>query len=229
MGTMTIDFIGLFLFNNTTFGKRVAVIHASREGVEHEGTPLRPHRAFFNATGQTTVDWPQNAFGYDLTGVIEFEATAPLVDPGDRWILPKFGDGCPSFEPGSFFDEPAPSKTHAIIVIAGGELCAWRVRSEDRLGAIHTRLTFTNESGFAITRNDGKRIVFDMTQDATITFENSEAPPPSTDDKDWYWYYVATGLRCKADPKNPSVEPPCLPPVGLPSSLSLGCSNSNWP
>ena len=236
MGKVQIDFVGLFLFrSDLAGGKRVAVIHASRDGVSHGGKQLRPHRAFFTFSGTTTVDdWPRNDLGCVLTRNITIDGAAPaVVEVPNRWVLPKFGDGCEPFQPGTFFDAPEVNRTHAILSIPGDagtgqDWCAWRVRSEPGPGAINTRLTFSTPDRFAITRDDGKRIVFDVAENVFIIFENTEETP-TPDDGDWFWYYVATGMACTVGPKNPHVQPPCTPLLDPLPSLSLGCSNSDWP
>jgi hypothetical protein len=230
MGTVTIEFIGLFLFNSAKEGeKRVAVIDADRDG-EHGGKSLPRHEAFFTATGVSkVVDWPHDGSHYELAGTIQFEAQGTLRAPEDRWTLPRIASGCPSLEiPDSFFVAPSAGATQAIIVIRAGELCAWRFTTKDgRPGAVNTRLTIEAAESFAITRDDGTRIELDPAQDPVIHFTNTE-PVETADDRDWYWYYVAAGSKCVADPDPTGIKARCDAPEGL-NPLSLGCSNSNYP
>jgi len=231
MGTVTIEFVGLFLFNSATDGeKRVAVIDADRDGVDHGGKRLPRHEAFFTATGvREVVDWPQDGSHYELAGTIEFEAQGTLRAPEDRWTLPRITSGCPSLEiPDSFFAGRHVGVTHAIIVIRAGDLCAWRFTTKElRPGAVNTRLTIEAAERFAITRDDGKRIEIDPAANPVIVFTNTE-PIETADDRDWFWYYVAAGSACEADPDDTGIIAPCDAPPGM-NPLSLGCSNSNYP
>jgi hypothetical protein len=229
MGTVTIEFVGLFLFNSAVEGeKRVAVIDADRDGVDRGGKSLPRHEAYFTATTneRDVVDWPRDGSHFELAGTIHFEAQGPLAEDG--WKLPRIASGCEPFTiPDSFFAAPAAGATHAIIVIDAGELCAWRFATKSGPGAINTRLTIEAAEKFAITREDGKRIELDPATDPRIVFWNTE-PVETADDRDWLWYYVATGQACEAGPDPTGIIAPCSPPEGM-NPLSLGCSNSNYP
>jgi hypothetical protein len=230
MGTVTIEFVGLFLFNSAMDReKRVAVIDADRDGASHGGKVLPRHEAFFTASVvPELVDWPTDGVHYELAGTIQFEAQGTLRARQDRWTLPRIASGCQSLTiPDSFFAAPSAGQTHAIIVIRAGELCAWRFETKSGPGAINTRLTIEAAESFAITRNDGKSIKLDPATNPRIVFWNTE-PVETADDRDWYWYYVATGSECVADPNATGIIPQCDAPPGM-NPLSLGCSNSNYP
>jgi hypothetical protein len=223
MITITLDFVGLFLFDNRLERrKRAAVIHADRE-VTHPGQelPLNRHNAFFNVAGKPSFEnWPNAGGQYELTGGISF-AAAGAVDTRN-WALPKFEAGCLGFRmnPG-YFDRPRPNETHAVIELLAGTFCSWRFPIEN--GAINTRVTLEVES-FSMFGDGERRIELDA--DGGIWFQNTELVP--TDDfSDWLWYYDATGNRCSAMPDDAGIITPCPPPDR--EAFTLGCSNSQWP
>lgn len=234
MGTVTIHFIGLFLFTNAKEGggKRVAVIDTGLAGVLHGGKELSKHFAYFTATGvrdRETVDWPRDGNQFELAGKIGFEPKGTLSAPDDRWTLPHLVSGCPSLKIlDSFFDVPKAGATHATIAIEIGELCSWRIKAVPSLrGAVNTQLTIKDPTHFAITRDDGKRIDFNPAENPVIMFWNTEEHA-TDDDSDWYWYYVAAGSECRPDPDDTGIVAPCHQPEDM-NPLSLGCSNSNYP
>lgn len=234
MGTITIHFVGLFLFTGTDAEKRVAVIDADRDDVDHGGKRLPKHEAYFTATGvRDAGDWPADGTHYELKKTVQFDAPGVLHAPPDRWALPRIAVGCPDLDkrgaiPDSFFLAPSAGQTHAIIVLRAGELCAWRFKPSllGMRGAVNTQLTIASDS-FAITRDDGKRIEFEAADNPTIVFWNTE-PVATPDERDWFWYYHATGQTCAPAPSETGVVAACTPPPGL-NPLSLGCSNSNYP
>ncbi len=223
---ITLEFIGLFLFDNSfDQQKRVAVIHANRDA-SHGGHLLRRHQAFFSVLGDEEpliVGWPHDDNRYDLTGNISF-AVAGAIDP-QKWSLPRLLSGCPEFRMvDGFFDQPRENETHAVIDLRAGTFCSWRFVDEDgEEGAINTRVTFDVPS-FTMLGDGGRRIEFHA--DGEIRFQNTELVP--TDDlTDGLWYYNATGNSCAPEPDDTGIEPECDPPDVKP--FTLGCSNSQWP
>ena len=178
------------------------------------------------------TNWPRTPDGhFELCGNIAFDTSGSLQVRADRWALPRIATGCPKLQiDPSFFEKPRRDATHAVITVGSGELCSWRFNAP--LGAINTRITIPDIPGqksFAIIRaEDEKRIDLDVTKEnPTVVFTNTELVEVTTDDRDWYWYYVATGQKCAPHPDDTDVIAPCPPLARNP--LSLGCSNSNWP
>ena len=175
-------------------------------------------------------DWPvTDGNHFELAGSIGFETSGPLLVSAGRWALPRIANGCPELQiTDTFFEAPARGATHAVITVRSGELCGWRFSAPlGGKGAINTRVTIANPDRFVIRRDDGKQIELDMAKDSRVVFTNTEHEM-TPDDRDWYWYYVATGQKCAPDPNDEEAVAPCVPPPDL-NPLSLGCSNSQWP
>ena len=230
MGKVTIDFVGLFLFDNRYRDrKRIAVIDGSRSDKSHHGIHLRPHAPFILVEGNADTDWPHRGDRYELKGEISFTASGGVDDR--EWALPKIASGCSGFsiEP-EFFDEPRADATHAIVDLQGGDLCSWRFNI-DR-AAFNSRVVIETNGAFSMLRSDGRRIDFDpAVSDAKIWFQNTELAD-APDDNDWLWYYVASGNGCFVLPDATGIIPPrkCSPPdQRKPHPYTLGCSNSQWP
>ena len=183
MITITLDFVGLFLFDNRLERrKRAAVIHADRE-VTHPGQelPLKRHQAFFNVAGKPSFEnWPKNEDKYELTGGISFAAVGAGAVDTKKWALQKFEADCIDFrmDPG-YFDRPRANQTHAVIELLGGTFCSWRFPIEN--GAINTRVTFEVES-FRMF-GDGERPI-ELDANGGIWFQNTELVP-NDDFSDW--------------------------------------------
>lgn len=224
---ITLEFVGLFLFNRLDEQKRVtvAVIHADREDVIHAGRPLNRHKAFFKLRRdlEPSIEWPGAGNQYELTGNISFVAGG--VINVQNWALPKLTSGCDGFELNeSFFGVPLVNQTHAVIELRAGTFCSWRFAGPD--GAINTRVTFDVPS---FTMRDGGDRSIEFHEDAVIWFQNTELElAPTPDFSDWLWYYNATGNRCAPEPVPPGSAPGCNPPQ-VPKPFTLGCSNSQWP
>ena len=223
--TITLDFVGLFLFDNRLERrKRAAVIHADRE-VTHPGQelPLKRHQAFFNVAGKPSFEnWPKDEDKYELTGGISFAAVGAGAVDTRKWALPKFEADCIDFrmDPG-YFDRPRANQTHAVIELLGGTFCSWRFPIEN--GAINTRVTFEVES-FSMFGDGERRIELDA--NGGIWFQNTELVA-NDDFSDWLWYYDATGNRCSTMPDDTGIIETCPPPAR--EAFTLGCSNSQWP
>src|SRR5262249_52389891 len=107
---ITLEFVGLFLFNRLDQEKRVtaAVVHADRDA-SHGGRPLRPHKAYFKVLAgegePLIVEWPDDGGQYDLTGNISFAVEGAIDVEKKKWALPGLASGCSGIQiPVGFFD-----------------------------------------------------------------------------------------------------------------------------
>jgi hypothetical protein len=242
MGGVRVHFIGLHLIDNDTPCKKtVAVIHADHRDVKRrcwdQDITLDRHRALIEIAGKILkFDWPEldtpgipDVRQFELKGKISFSPDGTVDDRRGGKLL-KVNHECSSFIlPVDFFgDLGAGDKSkHALVSITAGRLSLFKI---EKSKAIHMRVAFENPKSFEIRRHDGSFIELDLSEDATITFLNTEPESVSANDNDWLWYMHATNNGCCGKP-NPNDVPSNLEEIKRldPAPITLGCSNSNWP
>lgn len=236
MGSVEVRFVGLHLFDNTRRdgSKCVAVINAQQNVVRWCGLRkirLDIHYARIEVAGKIAkAEWPEAEIGgeqtFELKGKIRFSPAGTVDDR--RTKLLKVNHKCPSFTvPGGFFDslDENDKGKHALVTINAGQLTLFKRRHTE---SIHTCVDFGNPQSFRIEREDDQFIELDLSENATITFLNTEMT--STNNYDWLWYMNATNNQCCGAPNKNDV-PDDVTVIGdiAICPITIGCSNSNWP
>ncbi|HVR40248.1 MAG TPA: hypothetical protein VMU84_14225 [Thermoanaerobaculia bacterium] len=235
MGSVTIDFIGLHLIHNGGNGqpKTVATINGRRTVTTacFGGITLDVHEPSITVDGridEANTDWERlpaiDLPSFELKGTITFSPRVPIVDHTWKPLRVK-NRHCENFAMPDGFFERLDEEKHALTRIDAGELTVFKLT---RGQSIHTRVFFSDASAFSIARADGKKITLDTSQNATITFLNTELRD-NGNDYDWLWYMIATGNRCCGKPDEQEVPAILSDDRDMPFPLNLGCSNSNWP
>ena len=242
MGNVRVHFVGLHLIaNDRPDRKTVAVIHADHTDVKRrcwgKDITLDRHRASIEIAGKVKrFDWPEletpgipNVRQFELKGKISFSPDGTVEDRRGGKLL-KVSHECSSFLlPVGFFDDlgGGDDSRHALVSLTAGRLSLFKI---EKSKAIHMRVAFENPQSFEIRRDDGGFIELDLSEDATITFLNTEPDSVSLDDHDWLWYMHATNNGCCGKP-NPNDVPSNMDEIQRlePFPITIGCSNSNWP
>ena len=242
MGSVRVHFVGLHLIDNDTPGRKtVAVIHADHRDIKRrcwgKEITLDRHRALIEIEGKVrSFDWPEleapgipDVRQFELKGKISFSPGGTVDDCRGGKLL-KVNHECSSFLlPVGFFGDldAGDDSRPALVSITAGRLSLFKL---EKSKAIHMRVAFEDPGSFEIRRDDGSFIELDLSEDATITFLNTEPESVSLNDDDWLWYMHATNNGCCGKP-NPNDVPSNLEEIKRrdPFPITIGCSNSNWP